>query len=670
MFWRKKHKKIDFLTGHTSISSLADALHSQQKHKNRRSVFYFFKYLGIFLAVIVVLGLVISGILFFQFKGLYDLAMTGKTNLQNSLNDGQQKNFIAMGDDSQAAENAFAALAQELQNLRDNPIFKSLNLGQKELADIDYLIASAGVISKALNEAALVGAQWNDIIGGKFGTNFSTFSPEQKQALLKSIYESGPELNGLKADLDLALTNLDKVEADGLLAPFKGKIDEVKGKLTEASNLLSEATVASQLAPEFFGYPTQSTFLVLFENNSELRPTGGFLGTYGILQTNGGDVARFDSHDIYHMDMPMEAGNLLKIVPPDPIRKYLNPTWYMRDSNWSPDWPTSAQQILWFYNKENTLLPPKSQINNFNGDFNGVIAITPEFVTSLLDLTGPITINDEAFTKDNFTQLLEYKVEQDFSSENASSWQRKEIIGKILAEMKTKLFNLDYSVWPWALAKVNEAVKQKELLVYLPNTYEEGLAENLGIGGEIKTVDGDYLMLVDSNFASLKTDSVMQRNINYQVKQQADGLYANLKITYTNTGKANWRTSDYKDYARIYLPQGSEIKSMTGFSSPDKPYNELGKTVVAGLFYVRLGKSAELNISYKLPADLAEQFSQGKYSLYLQKQPGNMVQSVKVDVTTGTAIKSYNPLTGAEMNENGIVWNSALDTDKTFGVNF
>jgi hypothetical protein len=192
----------------------------------------------------------------------------------------------------------------------------------------------------------------------------------------------------------------------------------------------------------------------------------------------------------------------------------------------------------------------------------------------------------------------------------------------------------------------------------------------LGIGGEIKTVDGDYLMLVDSNFASLKTDSVMQRNINYQVKQQADGLYANLKITYTNTGKANWRTSDYKDYARIYLPQGSEIKSMTGFSSPDKPYNELGKTVVAGLFYVRLGKSAELNISYKLPADLAEQFSQGKYSLYLQKQPGNMVQSVKVDVTTGTAIKSYNPLTGAEMNENGIVWNSALDTDKTFGVNF
>ncbi|MDD5527405.1 MAG: DUF4012 domain-containing protein [Patescibacteria group bacterium] len=668
MFWRKKHKKIDFLAGHESVASLAEALHLQQKR--RQPIFHFLKYFSTFLLVVFVLGLILAGILLFQFKGIYDLAIFGKNNLQNSLAAAQQKNFNAMGDDSLAAENSFTALSRKLQALRNNIIFKNLNIGQKELADVDYLIASAGVISKALNEAAAVGQQWNEIMGGKFGANFSQFSTEQKRALLKSIYESGPELNGLKADLDLALLNLDKVEADGLLAPFKAQINEAKNKLTDASNLLAEAAIVSQLAPEFFGYPSQSTFLVLFENNAELRPTGGFLGTYGILQTANGDVVRFDSHDIYHMDQPMEALHLLSIVPPDPIKKYLNKTWYMRDANWSPDWPTSAQQIIWFYNKENNLLPPKNQINNFSGNFNGVIAITPEFVTSLLDLTGPITINGEQFTKDNFTNLLEYKVEQDLASQNVSSWQRKEIIGKILAEMKTKLFNLDYSLWPTALADLAGAVRQKYVLAYLPNDYREGLVQNLGAGGEIKTTAGDYFMLVDANMASLKTDSVMERKINYQVRQKSDGLYADLKITYHNSGVADWRTSDYKDYARIYLPAGSEIISAAGFSSPDKPYDESGKTVVAGLFYVRLGKSAELDISYKLPADLANQFSQGNYQLYAQKQPGNMIKSLQVDVMAPTAIKSYNPLIGAEVRQNEIIWNSALETDKSFEINF
>jgi hypothetical protein len=670
MFIKKKKKTIDFLNGHASVEALAEALHLHQKHSNRRPFRAFFKYLGISILVLFVLAIIAAGVLFFRFKNIYNLALSGKNNLQSSLTSAQNKNFSAMGNESLSAENSFTELARELESLRDNPVFKTLNLGQKELNDIDYLIQSAGVVSKSLNEAALLGAQWSDIMGGKFGTDFSSFSPDQKQALLKSIYESGPELNGLKADLDLAIINLNKVEADGFLSPVKTQIDQVKGKLIEASSLLSEATVVSQLAPEFFGYPSKSTFLVMFENNAELRPTGGFLGTYGILQTENGDVARFDSHDIYHMDEPMEAGHLLAIVPPDPIKKYLNQTWYMRDANWWPDWPTSAAQIIWFYNKENALLPVKNQINNFSGNFNGVIALTPDFVTSLLDLTGPITIDGEQFNKDNFSDLLEYKVEEDFSSEQVSSWQRKEIIGKILAAMKEKLFNLDYSLWPAVMAKINDAVKEKNILVYSPNAYNESLVQNLGAAGEIKKTDSDYFMLVDANMASLKTDAAMQRNISYQLRQQADGLYADLKINYLNTGKADWRTSDYKDYARIYLPEGSEIKSETGFSAPDKPYNEAGKTVVAGLLYVRLGKSTNLDISYKLPADLANQFSQGNYQLYVQKQPGNIVNSLKVDVMAPGAIKSYNPLDNGKVLNNSVVWTSDLTTDKEYGLNF
>jgi hypothetical protein len=673
MIFRKKHKKIDFLTGHHSVDSLVEALHLHQKKKQHNGLSVLgkiFKYISLVLLIFIVLALILAVVTFFHFRGFYELALSGKNNLQNSLVAAQNKNFSAMSGDASAAQNSFTKLVEQLSTLQNNPVFKSLNLGQKELADINRLAGSASTVSKALNEAAVLGNQWNNIMGGKFGTDFSNFSSEQKRALLKSLHESAPEINGLKADLDLASLNLDNVEADGFLSLVKTQIKEAKDKLAQASALLSEATVVSQLAPEFFGYPSRSTFLVLFENSDELRPTGGFLGTYGILQTENGDIVRFDSHDIYHMDQPISSGKLLSIMPPDPIKKYLNKTWYMRDSNWLPDWPSAARQIVWFYNKENALLPAKNQINNFSGEFNGVIAVTPDFITSLLELTGPITVNGEEFTEDNFIQLLQYKVEQDYASDNVTSWQRKEIIGKILEQMKDKLFDLNYSQWPAVLGKITTAVQKKNILVYSTNDYQEGLIKGLSAGGEIKQTDSDYLLLVDANFASLKTDAVMKRNVEYRVRQKSDGLYSNLKITYTNTGKADWRTSDYKDYARIYLPEGSRLINASGFTVLDKTYNESGKTVVPGLISVKLGNSTTISLSYELPASLAEQFSIGEYSLYWQKQSGNKVDSVKVDVTAPTAIKSYNPLENVKINGNNIIWSSDLETDKEFFSKF
>jgi hypothetical protein len=511
----------------------------------------------------------------------------------------------------------------------------------------------------------------DNVVSGRLGGSFSQFSAEEKQRLLKFIYESGPEINGLKANLDLALLDMERVSAGGLLLPLRPKIEEARDKIRAAAAFLDKATLASRLLPEIFGYPKNSTFLVLFQNSDELRPTGGFLGTYGILETKNGDIARFDTHDIYHMDMPLEAAKNFKIVPPEPIKKYLNKNWYLRDSNWSPDWPESAKQIIWFYQKEDALLPAKNQINNFKGNFNGVFAITPDLVISLLELTGPIEIKGEVFSKDNFTKLLEYKVEQDFASQNATSWERKEIIGDILEEIKIRMFNLPYDKWLYVAQKIGNNLEEKNLLLYFQDPILEDLAKNLGAAGEIKTVDDDYLFAVDSNMAALKTDAVMERSLNYKIEKKADGLYAELKIDYKHQGGRDWRTDDYKSYTRVYVPKGSRLISADGFSyEPAKTGEESGKTVFEGFVIVRVGKTTELSLKYKLPPDLLEKYNTGNYGLYLQKQPGKKVKNVKVDVIAPSAIKSYEPAIGAAVNGNNIIWSSDLNTDKEFNVKF
>jgi len=668
----QKHykKKINFLEGHNKIENLSDHIFST--HKKKRIVFLVvWKIFWRVALGLIILFLVFSGIALLKYKNLINLGYTGANAMKSAINSAYQKDFSNMLVQSQLASQDFDEVTTGLDQIQNDPIFKITRVGSSEIADLKNIFQGSAALNKSLIGVATIGQEFQNVMSGSAGSNFGQFSVEEKQHLLKTLYEAGPELNGIKANLEIASMDINQISGNGLFFPFKTKINEVKAQLKSIVGFSDQAVIASQIVPAIFGYPQKSTFLVMLENSDELRPTGGFLGTYGILQTSNGDITRFDTHDIYHMDMPLEANKSFNVTPPEPIAKYLNKKWYFRDANWSPDWPRSADQIEWFYKQENSLLTGKNQINNFSDDFTGVIAVTPNFVKSILELVGPVYVNGEEYNKDNFSNFLEYKVEQDFSNQDVSSWQRKEIIGAVLEQVKIKLFNLNYGQWITAFKKLNDNISQKNILTYFNSPALEELAKNLQVGGEIKNVDSDYLMVVDSNMAALKTDSVMDKNISYTLEEKTDGFYAKLKVDYKNNGKKDWRTDDYKSYTRIYLPEGSEITKATGFVyEPAKTYDELGKTVVGGFIIVRLGQSISLNIEYKLPPTLAEKIKSNGYNLYIQKQPGNNIKSLKVDVSSLNKLNSYDPL-GAEIkNGKEAIWNSNLDIDREFKINF
>lgn len=669
MFEQEKHKKIDFL----NTSGRADDVVPVIKKKKPKPFRRFVKYFSIFILILFILAITLSVLLFFKFKSVYELALSGKSNLEYSMEAALQKDFEQMLSSSQAAEKHFGDILKELELLKNNLFVRNFDFISQELAEIEYLMESARVISKSVEQAAIIAQEMDNILEGRFGTSFSEFSSEEKERLLKLIYESGPELNGVKANLDLALINLDRIEAEGILSPLQERIKNIKSQLSVAVSSLSQAILASQILPELAGYPEESAFLVMFQNNTELRPTGGFLGTYGILATKNGDIIRFDTHDIYHMDMPMETLGDFQIVPPKPIGKYLNKNWYMRDANWSPDWPSSARQIDWFYHKENELLPEENQINNFSGDFNGIVAITPDFVTAMLEIIGPVTILEEEFNRDNFVDLLQYKVEQDYESQDLSAWQRKEIIGQILGELKIKLFNLHFSKWPEVAKRVDDNIRKKDILLFLKDNYRQSLVEEIGLAGEIKEREGDYFMVVDSNMAALKTDAVMKKNIKYSVEETEGGFISRLRINYAHDGEHDWKTGDYKTYTRVYLPLGSQLIKSEGAGEIETK-EELDKTSFGTFFTVKVGRSGSLYFEYKLPKDQEEYIKEHGYALYVQKQPGSKVESLELDVSLLNKVKSYNPFglnIGTEkLNDNRVRWRTNLETDKELKISF
>jgi hypothetical protein len=604
-----------------------------------------------------------------QLLGLTAGAYVGASSLNDSVKSAKAKDLNRAQQEADFAERNLSRSLDSIKNIRSSAL-SYLPLVGGQLKEVEHLVTATELLARGLSQGYGFANELKQIADGNKSKDYSSFSSEQKRALLEKIYASTPELNGLAAVFSLALDELNKLELHGILWPAKYQILQVRDKVSAGSQALQEAVPLSQILPSLAGYPATSTFLVVLQNSDELRPTGGFIGTYGILETANGDIARFDTHDIYHMDMPAESQ--VQVTPPEPIKLYLNSNWYMRDANWSPDWPTAARQLQWFYALENRFLTGKNDINRFDGPWSGVIAINPRLVSALIRLVGPITVDGQTYTAENFSQVLEFEVEQGYQEAGTSKWQRKEVIGKIVRELKVRLLNLPSSEWQNLLSVLNGTFLNRDLQLYFNDSTVNSIAQANGWGGELKNVNGDYAMVVDSNFASLKTDAVISRDIAQKREAVPGGIKATVSITYHHSGLAkDWRTDRYKDYLRLFVPAGSRLISFEGAAVEPQTTNEDGKTVFGSLVYIELNSSKTVTIGYLLPKELADKWRKGSYSLYWQKQPGSRVEKAKVDVILPSEVESISPLSGViSPDKKQISWPLDLTKDQEISLNF
>jgi hypothetical protein len=669
MFKFSTSDSIDLKNLSDKAEGLFNFIPAIKQRRRQRKFFYFLKYFVAFLFIAVFIFIIFSGNLFVSCFRVYQCASSGKNNLAEAVRLIEEKKFFEAKEFSKRAEGDFSLAVGNLETAKGSFFPSLIPAMASQFDDCEYLVKTGEILSRAVSQGAVVGGELNNLFSGESEPSFSSLNSAEKGKILKLIYESGPELNGLRANLDLAFSNLEKVRFRGILWFFRNKINKAKDQLSEGRTLVSEVMPLVEMLPALAGYPNKTSFLILLQNNDELRPTGGFLGTYGILEVKNGDIDRFDTHDIYHLDMPVK--DKINILPPTPIIKYLGVNkWFMRDANWSPDWPTAAEKISWFYKKEDALLPLANQINNFSGEFDGVVAVTPKFITDLLEITGPIFIAGEEYNKDNFQELLQYKVEAGYVHLGVSSWQRKEIIGEIARELKIKLLDLSFWHWREIINIFSEDVLRKDILIFFQDDQLQNLAEELGWAGEVKKVEGDYLMVVDANLAALKTDAVMNKSIDYVVEQTAEGLLAKVKINYAHNGNFDWKTTRYRTYTRIYVPEGSQFIRAEGVSEGNIEISkELGKTFFGAFVSIEPGKIGNLYIEYKLPEKL---LNKGKYDLYIQKQPGRETKELTVDLKLQNEIRLYSP-TGFyadKIRGDRIRWKTDLSVDKKFEIKF
>jgi len=364
----------------------------------------------------------------------------------------------------------------------------------------------------------------------------------------------------------------------------------------------------------------EKTFLIMLQNDAELRPGGGFLGQYAIVKIKNGQVVSTFVEDANLLDQRISA----KIPAPFPFKRMMQiKNWKFRDSNFSPDFPTNVEKAKYFMR-----LAGKSS----NG-FDGVIAVNSQVFDDVIGLTGPITVPGYSgeYTKENASRKLEEQVEKAYiMNPDIDTQNRKAILKKMAPIILDKLLTLN-NVTKVADLMHQELKNRNVMLNFTDQRLQEAVASVHWDGTVPQNWGGDYLMAVDANMGALKTDYYIKREMHYDVDLTQARPLVTLNIKYRHTAPyGDWRTSDYHSYLRIYVPKGSnflESKMVSRINTDDA----FEKTYFGFMCHVLIGQETDAIIKYELP----ESFGNiSDYKLLIQKQSGAGEVPVSIHVKT------------------------------------
>ena len=592
----------------------------------------------------------------------YEKALQGKNNFLEAQELVKQENFREATVQLEEAHTNFQSAYDDFQEL---DFFENIPLVSTQIKAVDKILIAGIQTSSAIGKITAFGDEIITELKPEGAFDFHSISSEEKREVLKKIFESPPDLQGVQAEIDLAMYALDEIPEFGVLSQIKSASAPLKDGLPQINDIVDQAIPALEALPQIVGYPEQKNYLFLLQNNTELRPTGGFIGTYGVLKVKDGEIAEFHTDNIYNIDEP--AKYTLDTTPPWQIEKYLKvDTWFMRDANWSPDFPTSAEKALELY-----------ELEGGTEQFDGVIAVTPTLIESLLELTGEITVWGITFNSDNVVDVLEYQVEQGYYRQGISDADRKEVIGALADELMDRILSLPKERWVELWNVFEKDVSEKHILIYLENNDLQQLVLDQGWAGEIRDANGDYFMFIDANLASLKTDPGIKRTIKYHLDQDT----AKVDINYHNEGVFNWKSTRYRTYARLCVPLGAELTEYSGAMENDKLHGgqpgevetiqEKGKTCFGAFISIEPQERGTLSFTYKLPQNITNQINNGQYQLLVQKQAGTIAHDLEIELNFPKNIKYYQPLdkTGS-VDNNTIIFKDDLRQDREYTITF
>jgi hypothetical protein len=445
---------------------------------------------------------------------------------------------------------------------------------------------------------------------------------QQGRTLLTVLNQTNSSLVIVRKDLDRAQQAAAQVDTQVLPQAQQVSFVKAKGTITSAIAAADEFERLVPVITEVLGGNGARTYLIEQVNPSELRPGGGFIGTYSILQTNQGALKLIKSGNATDLIGTRAAsGQPGYVVPPGPIRELVqNTSWSFIDSNFFPDFSSNAQAGERF-------------AQPFVGHIDGVISMDYYTVAKMLELTGPLPVPGYGITL-NATNFVPLVVQYDIDQNPA----HKAILSAVAGTLMNRVATLPPAQWPALIGALNDLASARHLQAYFSNDSVEKQLTQFGWSGTLNPTSArDYMMEVESNLGATKANYFVTRHFTVELTRSGNTLHHKVTIDLTDNMPYDYRPMEYYSaYLRLYVSDtaSSTSDNLRPVKYPN-PAPPAGTRMLDGWVptFHGYGHSAQAVFEYDTPWVA---LGRGEGQIYWQKQPGTLNDAVTVKWNDGS----------------------------------
>lgn len=597
--------------------------------------------------VVLVLFASLGGVMaFYTYQVVFELksqALEAKVQAQVAYDTFKAQNLPGSEAELKKLQDQVTAMRGTYNRLS---FYKAIPVARSYYLDGEHGLNAADAGLRAGLKSIQAVTPYADVLGFTGEGTFAGGTAEDRlKLLLQTLDKVAPAMDDITGELKVVETELAAIEPGRYPETFQGYT--VRPSLVKAQELSTGAVTAltefrpviEQLPSIAGGRGERKKYLILFQNDNELRPTGGFLTAYSIIYIEDGKVAPEKSDDIYELDKKFNK----QIAIPEALGRYLTTEkyWNLRDMNISPDFKVSMDQFYANYK----LVKGEPQ------DIDGIIAVDTHVLTDLLKVLGPVqvegygTFSAENDPKCDCPQIILALSEIITRPTPYIREDRKGIIGPLMRAILTKAYTAPKQQWPQLFETGLASIADRHAQFYLFDTDAQAALTKINATGEmVPPAEGqDFLAIVDANLGGAKSNLFTDYEVKQVVSTPENGrLTKTVEITYKNSRRGDncnleagllCLNSTLRDWHRLYLPKGSQLIEAQGFTQQPKEYEENGFQVVDGYFILEPMSQAKLKITYSVPYSDAT-----TYRLKLWKQGGIGPIQHTLDVNGGEEV--------------------------------
>ncbi|MFC9333922.1 DUF4012 domain-containing protein [Arthrobacter sp. NPDC057009] len=363
---------------------------------------------------------------------------------------------------------------------------------------------------------------------------WAAFAPVDGRFDLKHLEEMSPRVVTASNTVDLTYARLKSIDQSLLLAQVRQPLTEATAALGEVRGGLRVVADTSRILPDMMGNDGPRNFLVLVQNNAEVRATGGLPGALAVLRVEDGKIAL----------VAQSSGSAMgKFNPSVPVDKEQTRIYterlgtYISDVNLTPDFPTAARsaKTMWEQRHHDVI--------------DGVIALDPVVLSHILEAGGPIAITAGAdgqglpatLTKDNVVATLLSDVYTNLPSNDLQDTYFAAVSQKVFEKVASGNIPVEN-----LLTSFKKSIEENRLYIWSARKEEQDVLGSTDVGGSVagRNSGGASYGVYFNDGTGAKMDYFVHRKIELvQACQLEGGATGKVRVTLKNTVAANAASS-------------------------------------------------------------------------------------------------------------------------------